>query len=172
MIHKANELILQYHSEQTYGAYPYVYHLYNVAAQVAQYGKTYEIVALLHDILEDTEIQKDLLLHEFGDNIVTAIELCSYDMTISNKGERTLEFYERWKGVNKGHYYEVDTVIACANAVKVADRLQNIRHCIWWNRKKKLEYYLDEMTYFREALYIPGNATRMWLELDLIMMNS
>ena len=46
-------------------------HAKRVAALASEYGNDYETVALLHDILEDTETKEDELPEEYREDIVT-----------------------------------------------------------------------------------------------------
>ena len=46
-------------------------HAKRVAALASEYGNDYEIVALLHDILEDTDTTEDELPNEYREDVVT-----------------------------------------------------------------------------------------------------
>lgn len=46
-------------------------HVNRVAMLATTYGNDYEIVALLHDILEDTETREDEIPEEYREDIVT-----------------------------------------------------------------------------------------------------
>ena len=54
------------------GGLPYIYHLVDVASEFQE--ESHVCVALLHDLLEDTEYNPDALEVEFGDTITNAIK--------------------------------------------------------------------------------------------------
>lgn len=63
-----------HHGQLDRGGMPYVYHLIHVAEQMASEELT--CVALLHDILEDTNItRKDLRIRGFSEDIINAVEV-------------------------------------------------------------------------------------------------
>ena len=70
---------------------PYILHPVNVAKRVK--GKERKIVALLHDIVEDTEISLDKLEKMgFGDEIVEAVKAIT-----KTKGEEYADYLKRVK---------------------------------------------------------------------------
>ncbi|MEZ7821119.1 MAG: hypothetical protein QMB51_02310 [Patescibacteria group bacterium] len=74
LINKASELAQEYHKDQLdKEGEKYFGHL----ERVAKKGKNYKeiIVGYLHDILEDTDIDRNILLEEFGEEIVEALDL-------------------------------------------------------------------------------------------------
>lgn len=67
-------LAAQKHRSQTdkQGA-PYIHHVLTVAARVRHLGPQFEITALLHDIVEDTDVTLDEVHSRFGDEVATAV---------------------------------------------------------------------------------------------------
>jgi (p)ppGpp synthase/HD superfamily hydrolase len=55
---KAREFAIKAHGEQKYGEFPYSVHLDEVATIAKPYGESAEIVAYLHDVIEDTSVTK------------------------------------------------------------------------------------------------------------------
>ncbi|HEX8576491.1 MAG TPA: HD domain-containing protein [Flavobacterium sp.] len=116
---------------------PYVVHLSNVAMEIliaAQKTEKFDSefavqVALLHDILEDTETTYDEIAMEFGKEIAQAVLALTKDSKIP-KEERMADSLNRIKKLPKEVW-----------AVKLADRITNLQvppeH--WWN-KKIIEY--------------------------------
>jgi (p)ppGpp synthase/HD superfamily hydrolase len=74
-INKAINIMYNAHKEQyDKGNYPYVFHPYHVAEQMNTEEEI--IVALLHDVVEDTNITiEDLSKEGFNSNIIEALKL-------------------------------------------------------------------------------------------------
>jgi len=118
----AFNLAIKWHADQQYGNTMYITHLMGVASQMTTADEI--IVALLHDILEDTEIDVEILRLNFGNKITKTIQLLS-------KVE---------KGVHKFKSYD-DFIQSIADSnnwlaikVKLADLQYNLDH----NPKKSL----------------------------------
>lgn len=95
------------------GGYPYIFHPYHVAEQVSgRVGSTEEevIVALLHDVVEDTDFTLSDLVHlGFSEEVVSAIDAITHRYKESYK-----DYIERVK-CNK-----------IARKVKIEDKLHNL----------------------------------------------
>ena len=90
LLYKTLELVLKVFDEKVdKGGLPYFNHLFKVYSGVSSYLE--KIVALLHDIVEDTDITYDDL-KEFGydNNIITALEILT-----KKKGEYYPDYIER-----------------------------------------------------------------------------
>lgn len=95
---------------------PYFYHLIKTAELVKQagFGTDYQIAALLHDTLEDTDTQKEEL-EVFGKDVVKAVYLVT-----RKKGQKESDYVE---GILSDHM---------ASVVKNADKINNLydaAHC-------------------------------------------
>ena len=68
-------LVKEYHGNQMYGNVPYAYHLKEVLrlCQEANLPIEHQLVALLHDILEDTKCPSEKIKRIFGHEIWKAI---------------------------------------------------------------------------------------------------
>ena len=75
---KALKICFQAHKDQLdKSGIPYVFHPFHVAEQMEDENST--IVALLHDVIEDTPYTPDDLKQEgFGDEILTALNLLTH----------------------------------------------------------------------------------------------
>jgi guanosine-3',5'-bis(diphosphate) 3'-pyrophosphohydrolase len=69
------------------GGAPYINHLIEVAFLLSDVASVSDAsllqAAILHDSLEDTELNKEQLLHAFGEEVVSYIEAVSDDKTLS-----------------------------------------------------------------------------------------
>ena len=76
---KALKLCFEAHKEQVdKSGMPYVFHPVHLAEQMTD--ETTTVVALLHDVVEDTEITfKDLREQGFGIEIINALKLLTHD---------------------------------------------------------------------------------------------
>lgn len=107
MINKALELVVKAHSGQVDKAgEPYVQHVCAVAEKFT--NEKLKIIALLHDVIEDTDVTEEELRKEFPDEIVNAIVVLT-----KRKGEDYFDYLRRVK----------ENPLACE--VKLADLEHN-----------------------------------------------
>ena len=69
---------------------PYIFHPFHLAEQMD--GEYAVCVALLHDVLEDTDYPRDALVAEFPDEVVAALDLLTH-----KAGVPYLEYVEKIK---------------------------------------------------------------------------
>ncbi len=122
-IQKAFELAREAHKDQRRkSGEPYITHPIAVAkicAEEIELGPTAVIAALLHDVVEDTDITLDELRQEFGDKIaiiVDGLTKLDSDRNIQNKQA------ENFRKVLRTLLVDVRVVL-----IKIADRLHNMR---------------------------------------------
>ena len=108
MTKKALELCFAAHRDQKdKSGMPYVFHPFHLAEQMKDEDTT--VVALLHDVVEDSEYTlDDLKKMGFGDRVISAIELMTHD-----------------DGVSYMEYVEAISSNPIARAVKLADLRHN-----------------------------------------------
>ena len=108
MTKKAMEISFIAHKDKMdKGGTPYVYHPFHVAEQMKTEDEV--IVALLHDVVEDTEMTiEDLRAKGFSEEVLTALRLLTHD-----KSEPYMDYVARIKGN------------PLATAVKLADLRHN-----------------------------------------------
>lgn len=155
------------HGGQKYGDKPYVVHLDAVAEIVRSVVEDtenawIEIVAYLHDVVEDTEVTVEQIRNEFDLPYNTAVsQAVSYltDEPGQNRKERKRKTYAKLKALSGPYEY-----VPCL--VKLADRLANVRECVAQQNKDLLKMYQKEHALFREAVYRPGLAPELMVELD------
>lgn len=76
--------------QQRLSGEPYVIHPLNVALILADFRLDYEAVCagLLHDVLEDTEIQESYLRSEFGENIANLVKSVTNISVLKNRSKK------------------------------------------------------------------------------------
>lgn len=165
IVEKARLFAVKAHGEQKYGEFfPYEKHLRDVVEILSEIYPYHELntnhhifaSAWLHDTLEDTDITFDNLFEEFGRN-VARIVLAVTDEPGKNRRER----HERT-------YPKIMVGGREAIAVKLADRIANVRHSLKYNHSM-FEMYKREYPEFRKALHLPGELKEMWSTLDVLM---
>jgi (p)ppGpp synthase/HD superfamily hydrolase len=139
-LEKAFAFAKEKHGEQMYGAFPYTYHLIEVCNKVEEMGlpTEYQMVALLHDTLEDTDTTWTELRQKFGGFIGDAV------FFMSKKDTETYENY-------------LDNLIfnTVSKQVKICDLLCNLKNSYLMEdceRKDKL------ITKYEKALFILGSG--------------
>jgi (p)ppGpp synthase/HD superfamily hydrolase len=81
MLEKALEIAMAAHKGQTdRGGQPYIFHPIRVMSSVKGYKE--KVVALLHDVVEDSEYTLDDLNAHFTQDVVMAVDLLTKDGTV------------------------------------------------------------------------------------------
>ena len=114
MVTRAYEIAAIAHARQFRfdGKTPYIEHPWRVMSRLVEngYGTEYQAVALLHDVLEDTDVTaKDLLDKEIPENIVYAVIILTKE-----------------DGVDYGVYLDKVRNNELARVVKIADMIDNL----------------------------------------------
>ena len=160
------------HGHQKYGTNrPYVVHLDEVDSILITYGYgsiENRQAAYLHDVLEDVQSLgvTDMREAGFSERVVYIAEFCEDDAG-PNRRTRKQNTYMRMRYEMSKHRGDDAHVIWDAIRVKLADRLGNLRASIRDN-SSLLGMYIKEREAFRDALYQPGTADRMWDEYDAL----
>ena len=120
LVRDAYGLLLEEHGDQRQkvNGRPYVEHPTLVASDVAAEGFEPELIAaaLLHDIVEDTDVTVDELRGRFGDKVADLVEVMTDTAEVSD--------YERRKEI---HRTRVSAAGPEAAAIFAADKLNNVR---------------------------------------------
>jgi (p)ppGpp synthase/HD superfamily hydrolase len=120
IVRDAHVLLLSEHGDQRQrvNGRPYVEHPYLVATDVAAAGFEPEVVAaaLLHDIVEDSDVTVDELRARFGDRIADLVDAMTDTAEVTD--------YERRKEI---HRSRVAAAGPEAAAIFAADKLNNVR---------------------------------------------
>ena len=139
----AKQLSRHFHTGQKYGEHDYYeYHIIGVLKTLYQVSKEHPtdemvIVALLHDVLEDTECTWDTIRNIFGSDIADYVNCLSYV-----------------KGYDKDQYLKDVSIYPVTRIVKYADSMFNYNECIGnedLKRAKKYSYNLKVL--YSEELF-------------------
>ncbi len=121
---------------------PYLYHCHVVASAVRENGYKYEIVGVLHDVVEDTECTLLQIKHQFGDEICSAIDAITY-----RSGE---DYFDEYLCRVEAH--------PIAKTVKIADAQHNYERSDHLKDDKKRKEF--QMKYSAVLKRLRENAPR------------
>ena len=115
------------------GGKDYITHPIAVCEMVKEqgYGDDYQITALFHDLLEDTDTTENEILRLSNQNVLTAVKLLTKE-----------------KGYNMQTYIEAIKNNPIAFAVKTADRLHNLQCALDTNVEFKRKYLLETVDWY------------------------
>lgn len=107
-------------------------HLYNLG-----YDKDIVVAAILHDIIEDTDVKIEEVKSKLGSKIAKLVKANSFDETIEDKTERYKENFERCHKAGK------DALI-----IKAADFFDNVDYYHLASTKELAKWLLEKLKYF------------------------
>lgn len=110
------------------------------------------VVALCHDLLEDTDCSLEELQGVVGVPLAWVVGLLTKRNDLPNRKAKNLENYHRLR-------LSDDAVF-----VKLCDRLQNVERSLC--DKNFLKMYSKEHREFKAALWVPGKFENLWNELE------
>ena len=160
IIEKAYLVAENAHKGQTYGIYPYIYHIRQVYYIAKNFGLSDEILvaAILHDVLEDSDFSYNDIKKAFGEEIAEIVYAITDELG-RNRYERKSKTYPKIKRNWK------------ATIIKICDRIANINESIV-SDPNRLQMYKKEHIEFTKALRNsrhPKIVGRAWSKLDSIM---
>jgi (p)ppGpp synthase/HD superfamily hydrolase len=156
-VEAARVFAVKAHGSQRYGEQPYSVHLDAVARIAAPHGEVAQVVAYLHDAVEDTAASLEQVRIEFGELVAECVSLLT-DAEGGNRKERKAKTYARLATVSGA--------AELALIVKAADRLANVRACVAEQNVGLWQMYRGEHAAFRSAAYRAGRCEPIWVELD------
>ncbi|MDD5358299.1 MAG: HD domain-containing protein [Candidatus Nanoarchaeia archaeon] len=123
MLDKALEIATKAHAGQKRkNGEDYINHCIRVSEAVKKYGEDYQIVGLLHDVIEDAEITFDNLIVEgFNVHIREALGFIS-----KTKTETYLEYILTIEKFSNGEYTILREPARIAKQIKIADLKDNL----------------------------------------------
>lgn len=143
---------------KTYGNQPYMVHNGSVVRIGMKFGVSDpEIVAalILHDVVEDTKVSRELLAALFGERVATLVWAVSQEEGVNRK-ERVKRTYPKIR------------MTPDATFVKLCDRIANVEKGVH-EQNRHTEMYRKEQPSFREALYVQGQYEEMWAYLETLL---
>ncbi len=162
IVKKAYEYADNLHSGQKrQSGEPYISHPLNVAYIIAEMHADRDTICagLLHDTLEDTNITKEDIAHDFNQNIANLVDGVTKlsKMNFSSKQDQN---YANTRKIITGITEDVRIII-----IKLADRLHNMRTLQFKSEFKQKENALETMEIFVPLAYYIG-AYRIKSELE------
>ncbi len=137
-VFKAMLLAEKAHQGQTYGIFPYTYHLQQVLdiANELECDEPTKVACVLHDVLEDTSISYNQIKTHFG------VDVADIVLAVTDEVGKTRRERKNYAKIKANHR---------AILVKVCDRIANIEASKVDN-PELLEMYINENKDFVEAL--------------------
>jgi (p)ppGpp synthase/HD superfamily hydrolase len=127
----------------------YLAHSFNLPVSV-------QAAAWLHDILEDTDVFFEEIMVEFGVKIFDLVNAVT-----NEAGKNRLERHERTLPKIRRNEYAV--------ALKLCDRIANVRECVHTENKGLMKMYRKEQEDFEKALRRPGEWEELWKSLHNLL---
>lgn len=153
----------KYHAGQMYGDMPYISHVEEVVALVSRYPEDVRIIAWLHDVIEDSGIDRHtihlLIAEEFGEYVARGVLLLSDDEDLPNRKAKK-------KATNMRLSLIADKEELGFLVVKIADRLANLRRSVINENHRLIKLYRSEADAFRMAAYRNGLSDHLWEYMD------
>src|SRR5688572_4269146 len=162
LIRKAFEVSLEAHKEmRRKSGEPYIYHPLAVARIVAEeigLGTTSVVCALLHDVVEDTELSLDDIRGMFGEKVAKIIDGLTKIEGISDANKSIQA--ENFRKILLTLSDDIRVIL-----IKLADRLHNMRTLESMKRDKQLKIASETLYLYAPLAHRLGlNAIKMELE--------
>ena len=136
---KAITFLVHHYMQAGHNPKPVIYHSLSLAFYLLDFGYGLDIVetAILHDLIEDSDITKKDIAATFGDKTAVWVEALSFKTTIEDKEARYKEMFSRIKEAGR------DTLI-----IKCADIYSNSLYIKLVEDKEKQQFLIDKLHYF------------------------
>ena len=123
----------KHHGQKRIGGKDYISHPLAVYEMIKNqgYDEDYQITALFHDLLEDTDATEEDILFYGGKNVLTAVKLLTKE-----------------KGYVMQNYIDAIKANPIAFAVKSADRLHNLQCALVTSVEFKRKYILETVDWY------------------------
>lgn len=151
VINKAREFAIMWHGDQEYDGKPYVAHLDDVYRIVTirsadvLFGKKREdaqIIAYLHDILEDTPCTLEEINQSFGETISNSVE------AMTKRHRMGIPRFQK-----EAEYLRKVCKNRLATFVKICDRESNVLNCIRTRHSLFKKYKREHTAFFAVLAY-------------------
>jgi (p)ppGpp synthase/HD superfamily hydrolase len=151
LIEKAHKIMLSAHGQQTRktDGSPYVIHPLMVAKKLARLDFSDAVIAaaMVHDVLEDTEVDEKTLRQELGDEVVNIILPLSEDKKLE------------WEDRKQKYISDVKNASSSTKAVSIADKIHNLESIIATHKTMGPDIW----TKFNR-----GKEQKMWFEREML----
>jgi (p)ppGpp synthase/HD superfamily hydrolase len=120
-----------------------------------EYGKDIIIVALLHDLIEDSNTSKSEIKKQFGPKIADVVSALSFNSDIKDKKDRYMDMFKR--------------TVSCGNEatiVKCADIYDNSFYIKLIDDEKLKKYLIDKIKCFLEVSQELIKDEPVWKDLN------
>jgi len=158
-INAIKKFAIEKHGDQKYGEHPYKHHLDMVYKESLCHDlpPIISVASFLHDVLEDTDVTYEDLVKEFGSDKLASLVFCVTDEPGKNRKERKAATYPKLKGNPN------------AIALKLCDRISNVRYCVESGNTDLLKMYKKEQPEFEAQLRTSDVYPSLWEELDRLI---
>jgi (p)ppGpp synthase/HD superfamily hydrolase len=135
---------------------PVMFHSIRMATYLYsyQYNDTLIIGALLHDLLEDTDVVFEEIKEQFGQDIANMVLALSFDTSIIDKDKRWVD------ELNKALTYGKDALI-----VKTADFYDNIDYYHLAKDKDSFNHLIKKFNMFIDKTSSTMKDEQIWIDL-------
>ena len=136
LIGRAFDVACQLHSGQMRkSGEPYMIHPIAVTIILAQLGMDSEVIVsgLLHDVVEDTEYTREMLVEDFGEDVALLVD------GVTKLGSIKFDSKEEAQAENLRKMFLAMSKDIRVLIIKLADRLHNMRTAQFWSPEKQKE---------------------------------
>jgi guanosine-3',5'-bis(diphosphate) 3'-pyrophosphohydrolase len=152
-----------FHGDQQYGEGPYIIHLTDVDGVLDEAGYSiYDVLrvaAWLHDVCEDCGVENFEIDKTFGPAVADLVWRVTNESG-ENRKERSAKTYPKIAGDQR------------AIALKLADRIANLRHGLKNHSRKGLMYVKEDPAFKAALMDIPCTDMRvdwLWAQYNLLI---
>lgn len=156
VIERAITFLVQTYTASGHNPKPVILHSIRTGLYLAQQGYPQDVVVagILHDIVEDTNVELGQVERQFGAPVAHLVAANSFDPAIADHQERDLDLLERCR---KGGKF--------ALIVKAADILDNTRYYRLSAESEKSHWLLHKLRIFLELSADDLAGDPVWLSL-------
>lgn len=139
IIEKAIIFLVTEYGKTGFNEKPVIFHSLRVACKLAEIDASATIVAgaILHDLIEDSNVNFEQIKNNFSDDVATLVDAVSFRPNISDKEERYKEMFERTKNAGQE-----------ALMIKCADILDNSDYYSFGNNRDSENLLLRKVEHF------------------------
>ena len=153
LIEKAMRVAVRAHQGQTRkeSDLPYISHPFMVAFKLSKYDfpDTVVAAALVHDVLEDTDVSTDVLREELGEEVLRIVTSVTNDDSLS-WDEKKMKYVETVRSASEA-----------AKAVATADKVHNLESLIIAYQEKGVDIWKN---------FNRGKEKKIWFEEEMLKM--